>query len=365
LQRDLRTVLTLDAGGTTFTFSALRGGAEIVEPLTLAAQGHDLEACLEQLRLGFAAVRESAGAADALSFAFPGPADYRAGVIGDLWNLPGFRGGVPLGPILEAQFGVPVYINNDGDLFAYGEALAGLLPEVNGALEAAGSPRRHRNLLGLTLGTGFGGGIVRDGQLFLGDNGAAAEVWLLRHRNVRDAYAEEGVSLRAVKRVYSEIAEASLEAAPDPKLLAAIARGHAEGHREAALEAFRQFGEIAGDAIANALTLVDGVVVLGGGLCGAADLFLPALLGELNGTLHKVTGQAVPRLELQVTDWDDLPARAAFLAAGPRQIRIPGTPRQVAFEPVKRVPLGLSRLGTSRATALGAYAFALAQLDRQ
>lgn len=59
----------------------------------------------------------------AISFAFPGPADYKNGVIGDLPNFPVFRGGVALGAFLEEEFGIPVYINNDGNLFAYGEAL--------------------------------------------------------------------------------------------------------------------------------------------------------------------------------------------------------------------------------------------------
>ena len=75
----------------------------------------------------------------AISFAFPGPADYPSGIIGDLGNLPEFRGGVALGPALEERFQMPVFINNDGDLFAYGEAIAGFLPYVNHLLEAAGS----------------------------------------------------------------------------------------------------------------------------------------------------------------------------------------------------------------------------------
>jgi glucokinase len=49
------------------------------------------------------------------------------GIIGDLENLPTFKGGVALGPMLEEIFNIPVFINNDGDLFAYGEAIAGLL----------------------------------------------------------------------------------------------------------------------------------------------------------------------------------------------------------------------------------------------
>ena len=47
-----------------------------------------------------------------------------------------------------------MYINNDGNLFAYGEALAGALPYVNSCLESVGSNRRYKNLLGITFGTG-------------------------------------------------------------------------------------------------------------------------------------------------------------------------------------------------------------------
>ncbi|HJV23911.1 MAG TPA: ROK family protein, partial [Holophagaceae bacterium] len=215
--QDPRTVLTLDAGGTTFTFAALRGGREVMTPFTVPAHGEDLDRCLGQLAQGFERARTEAGACEAISFAFPGPADYARGIIGDLGNLPGFRGGVPLGPLLEARFGCPVFLNNDGDLFAYGEALGGFLPEVNAALAAAGSHRRHRNLIGLTLGTGFGGGLVRAGELVLGDNGAAGEVWLLRHRDLRDTSVEEGVSIRAVRRVYAEVAGVDPEGVPEPK----------------------------------------------------------------------------------------------------------------------------------------------------
>lgn len=61
---------------------------------------------------------------EAISFAFPGPADYPNGIIGGwLPNFPSFRDGVVLGPFLQEKFGVPVFINNDGDLFAYAFAL--------------------------------------------------------------------------------------------------------------------------------------------------------------------------------------------------------------------------------------------------
>jgi len=363
---DLRVVLTLDAGGTSFRFSAIAGGHEVGTGVTLPAHADDLDACLAQIVDGFSQVgRSAAGAVAALSFAFPGPADYAAGVIGDLGNLPAFRGGVALGPMLEDRFGVPVFIHNDGDLFAYGEALHGLLPEVNRLLAQAGSPRRYRNLLGVTLGTGFGGGIVRDGELFLGDNGASAEIWLERNKLDREAPAEEGVGIRAVRSVYARLAGVPLDRAPEPSAIASIAVGETAGDAAAAREAFRRLGEVAGDAIANALTLVDGLVVIGGGLSGAGALFLPALVAELNGTLEKASGERVPRLELSAFNLEDEGERGRFLAGSPRAVRVPGSHRTVPYDPQKRTAVGLSRLGTSRAVSLGAYARALRELDRR
>jgi glucokinase len=362
--QDPRTVLTLDAGGTNLTFSAIAGNREIAAPITLPACGDDLGACLGQIVEGFSRVwRATGGGAAALSFAFPGPADYPAGIIGDLPNLPGFRGGVPLGPMLEERFGVPVFINNDGDLFTYGEALSGLLPEVNQALAAAGSPKRFRNLLGVTLGTGFGGGMVRDGELHVGDNSAAGEIWLMRNKLDGNCFAEEGASIRAVRRTYAQAAGLPLAAAPEPQVIDAIARGQAPGDAAAAREAFRRLGEVAGDAIANALTLLDGLVVVGGGLAAAAPHFLPALVGQLNGRLQSLAGSDVPRLELTAFNLEDEAERRAFLAGRARTIAVPGSPRRAVYDPYKRTGIGVTRLGTSHAVALGAYAYALRALD--
>jgi glucokinase len=362
---DPRTVLTLDAGGSKLVFSALRAGREVIEPRTRAAPGADLGAWLEAIAAGFAEAREAAGGhAEAISFAFPGPADYPAGIVGDLGNLPAFRGGVALGPMLSERFSVPVFLNNDGDLFAYGEAIAGLLPEVNADLERAGSSKRFRNLLGFTLGTGFGCGVVVDGKLLIGDNSAAGEAWLLRHKRDRESFAEEGVSIRAVRRVYAEAVGLAAEDAPEPKVILAIAEGHAPGDPEAAREAFRALGEIAGDAIANALTLVDGLVVLGGGLAGAVRFFLPAVLTELNGSFPTRDGGRVARLELTAFDLEDATSRERFVRGDAREVLVPGSSRTVPYDPMKRTGIGLSRLGTSGAVALGAWAFAIEALEK-
>jgi glucokinase len=362
---DPRIVMTLDAGGTNLKFSAIRANQLLLEPIYLPAAPTDLDACLDNIIEGFRRVRALLPEPPvAISFAFPGPADYPSGVVFNENNLPAFRGGVALGPMLEDVFGIPVFLNNDGDLFAYGEAMSGFLPEVNRMLAEAGSPKRYANLLGITLGTGLGGGIVRKGELFIGDNSMAGEVWLLRNKLAPDWNAEEGASIRAVRRVYGEIAGLAFEETPEPKGIFEIGMGRAPGNQEAAREAFRRLGEVAGDAIAQALTLIDGLVVIGGGLSGAAPLFLPALLDAVNGVFER-DGRPLRRVVFHAFDFDDPAQREVFLRGQPRELPVPRSQRTVRYDALQRTAIGLTRLGTSEAVSLGAYAFALNRLGQK
>jgi glucokinase len=296
----------------------------------------------------------------AISFAFPGPADYPAGITNNLSNLPAFRGGVALGPFLEEKFRVPVFINNDGDLFVYGEAIAGFLPYVNRQLEKAGSPKRYRNLFGITLGTGLGGGIVHNGELFIGDNSVGGEAWLLRNKLDPAVNAEEGASIRAVRRVYASQCGIPVDQAPEPKVIFEIGMGRAEGNRGAAVEAFRCLAEVAGDVIAQALTLVDALAVIGGGISGAHPLFLPPLVAAMNAA-HS---NGLPRLIPRAFNIEDPAERDSFLKGEVREITVPGSTRKIQYDPMQRTAVGISRLGTSEAVAIGAYAFALRSLER-
>lgn len=361
---DARIVLTLDGGGTSFRFSATQGNRAIVETVVLPSAGDNLDRCLANIVEGFDRAKRQCGEPPvAISFAFPGPADYPNGVIGDLQHLPAFRGGVPLGPILEERFGIPVFINNDGDLFVYGEALAGFLPWVNGLLEKAGNPKRYRNLFGVTLGTGFGGGIVREGALFLGDNSLGAEIWLLRNKLDPQTRVEEAAGIRAVRRVYAEKASIPFAESPEPKIIFAIGQGEHPGDQAAAREAFRQLGEIVGDAMGQALTIVDGLAVVGGGLSGAWPLFSPALMAELNSKYATSEGEGLRRLIPEAFNLEDAAQLQEFVQTTTREIAVPGSPRRATYDPHPRLGVGLSRLGTSEAVALGAYAFALRKLD--
>jgi glucokinase len=361
---DKRIVLTLDAGGTNFVFSAIRGNREIIKPLAFPSNGHDLESCLGTIISGFEQARSALDKEPvAISFAFPGPADYASGIIGDLGNLPAFRGGIALGPMLENHFNLPVYINNDGDLFVYGEAISGLLPWVNSQLSASGSRKQYNNLMGVTLGTGFGGGLVRGGEVVLGDNGAAGEVWLLRSSTCRDCFAEESISIRAVQRNYKTNSDLPVPGDITPLDIFEIATGKQKGDQVAAIESFNLLGNALGDALANMITMFDGLVVVGGGLSRSWPLFAARVIAHINGSIKTIDGTEVPRTEVTAFNLEDSQQLAEFLSGQQKEIPIPFSNDKVTYDPLKRTGIGLSRLGTSKAVSVGAYAFALNALS--
>jgi len=363
---DKRVVLTLDAGGTNFVFSAIQGNKEIVKPILKKAHPDDLEKCLSMVISGF---KEVAGKitieASAISFAFPGPADYEKGIIGILPNFPAFRGGVPLGPMLEEEFRIPVFIDNDGSLFAYGEALAGYLPMLNKRLRDAGSIKQYKNLIGLTLGTGFGGGVVMQGHLMTGDNSCGAEVHNTLNAYHTDWNAEESISTRAIQHVYTDMAGIPFSTELMPKDIYDIAKGVKYGNQEAAIESFSQFGIGLGNAIANIVSLVDGIVVLGGGLTAAWDLFSPAMFKELLRPYENFKGVKSPRLSFKIYNLEDDSVFNEFAAGKITEIIVPGSGRKILFDDLPRTGIGVSKLGASKAIWLGAYVYALQKMDKQ
>lgn len=363
-KNDSRIVLTLDAGGTNMVFGAMKGGEFIVDPITMPSNAQDLDLCLETMVIGFKSViNKLDGKPAAISFAFPGPADYPNGIIGGfLPNFPSFRDGVALGPFLSDTFGVPVFINNDGDLYAYGEALGGILPEINAKLEALGSSKRYRNLIGYTFGTGLGIGTVINGELNRGDN-SCVETFCLPHKKMHHIIVEDGAAIRAVKRVYGE-----LSGQPDhkfePKDIFDIAEGKIEGNREAAVKAFAEMGEIAGDAMATAVTLIDGLIVIGGGITAAAKYIKPSLLATLRGKIGTLKGDELNRVQMKVYDLDDEQEFAEFARGEQRVLKVYGSDKEVTYDPQKRIGVTISKIGASKAISVGAYTFALDQIDK-
>lgn len=360
---DKRTVMTLDAGGTNLVFSAIRGGEEIIEPVTLRSYPDDLEKCLNTILEGFTKVGEILTETPvAISFAFPGPADYKAGIIGKLPNLPAFtEGGVALGPMLEDHFKLPTFIGNDGNLFAYGQAIAGALPFINNQLRTRNIPKQYSNLIGITLGTGFGAGIVVNNSLCDGDNSSGGEIWLTRSILNPSMFAEASVGSRALQLTYA--AKTSLtDRLPTPKEISEIAIGVRPGDRNAAIIAFKEMGKVIAESLCNAVTLIDGIVVIGGGMSGAYELMIDEIVSHMNGTILNLNQEEIPRLVSRVYNLENQKSFEEFFQYESKQIPVPFSNRSVAYTSEKRIGILKSRMGTSKAISIGAYALALERL---
>ncbi len=355
--------MTLDAGGTNFVFSALQGGEEIVPPIILNSSPSNLELCLQTIIDGFTSIKNQLSQEPvAISFAFPGPADYENGIIGDLPNFGSFRGGVALGPMLEGIFQLPTVINNDGDLFTYGEAVSGFLPKVNAVLNKKNAGKTYKNLIGITLGTGFGGGVVVNGAICKGDNSAAGEMWLMRNYREPRLIAEEGISIRGIQRLYKKFSKDS--ASYSPKEIYEFASGKRKGNQAAAVSAFEEMAIIIGESLANAITLIDGPVVIGGGMAGASEFLIPKIVDHLNGKIENYAGEKMPRLVSKVYNLEDSHSYEEFLNFKSKKIKVPFVDKEVQYSDEKAIPIGISTLGTSRAICFGAYAVALAHLNK-
>ncbi|MEM6530146.1 MAG: ROK family protein, partial [Chloroflexota bacterium] len=96
-----------------------------------------------------------------IGFSAPGPLNPKTGVVVAPPNLDGWHN-VPLGDILNEEFGVPVYIGNDANVAALAETLRG-------------AARGNNNVIYITVSTGIGSGIISGGYMILGEEGLGAE----------------------------------------------------------------------------------------------------------------------------------------------------------------------------------------------
>jgi len=97
----------------------------------------------------------------AIGIGVPSVVDVEQGIVYDVQYIPSWKE-VHLKKILEARYGVPVFVNNDANCFVLGELYFG-----NGI--------GMQNLIGLTIGTGLGAGVIINHHLFAGPNCGAGE----------------------------------------------------------------------------------------------------------------------------------------------------------------------------------------------
>jgi glucokinase len=154
-----RQVIAVDLGGTKLAAGLVeQDGAVVrraVEPTDLAGE----DAVLAQLERVIADLAD--GEFSALGIGIPSTIDQRSGRAVTSVNIP--LAGVDLRDRLQRRFGVPVAIENDGNVAAVGE-------------HRLGAGRGARHVVMLTLGTGVGGGLILDDRLYRGAVGAAGEL---------------------------------------------------------------------------------------------------------------------------------------------------------------------------------------------
>lgn len=147
----------IDLGGTRIKVAKVEADV-IIDEVSIATPGGGAQAVLEAVA---ESVRRLDAKPSAVGFAIPGEVD-ADGYCYRLPNVPGFER-VRIAGVLEPLLHCPVYVENDGNAAAHGEALFGF-------------GRKYKSFAMVTLGTGIGGGLVLDGKMRTGAYGFAAEI---------------------------------------------------------------------------------------------------------------------------------------------------------------------------------------------
>jgi glucokinase len=174
-------IIGLDIGGTKTAVVAGDCRGRILRRAQFATEAQRgfvlvFEQILETVRVMVAGAE---GRAVAISVSVGGPLDVLGGVVKSPPNLPGWTN-IPLKRLLGEEFRLPVFVEHDGN--------AGALAEWT-----FGAGRGHRNIVFITMGTGFGAGLILDGRLYRGTSDVAGEIGHIRVADHGpEAYGKEG-----------------------------------------------------------------------------------------------------------------------------------------------------------------------------
>ena len=189
----------------------------------------------------------------------PSLVDVKHGIVINPTNIPSWHK-VHLKDILEEQFNVPVYINNDANCFALGEKYFGVAKD-------------YENIAGITIATGFGVGIIINGKLYSGRNAGAGEFCSIPYR---DHDYEYYCSTKYFEEKYG--------------LKNEILLARAKKKDKIALAIYELFGMDLGNAIKTIMYALDpDAIVIGGIMAEAYDFYTEAMLKTVNSFIYKGT----------------------------------------------------------------------------
>lgn len=206
----------------------------------------------------------------AVGIGVAGVIDAQAGIVTQSPNFPLWDNFALAQKFSESGVDVPIFIENDANSVALGEVLFG-------------SAKGIRNLIFLTLGTGVGGALILNGELWRGESGMAGEIGhmvIFPHGHpcgcgsfgCLEQYASQVGLRRAAMERELEIDDAS-RWINDPNLPKFVADLAVSGN-EAALECFESMGYALGLALGSLLNVLNVKHIgLGGGVAAAFPLF--------------------------------------------------------------------------------------------
>lgn len=233
--------IAVDLGGTNVCAARIENGiCTDLKSIPCDAQGSE-DAVVGQLESLIASL--AGPSLEGIGIGVPAIVDVERGVVYNAVNIPSWRE-VHLKEKIEKAFGVRVEVNNDCNCFALGE-------------HRYGAGRGMSDMLGITLGTGVGAGVIIGGKLYSGLCAGAGEIGSLPYLSSDYEHYCSSLFLRDVYHT-------------DGGTLAALA---AKGDAEA-LRIWDEFGSHLGELIKAILfTYAPEAVVIGGGIAASMPLF--------------------------------------------------------------------------------------------
>lgn len=150
-----------DLGGTKMLVGAVDGSSKVLSESTEKTLGRTADEILDTLEVELREALAVAPGAVAVGLGIPATIDRRRGFAISAVNLPMIE--IPVRDLIAHRIGIPTFVDNDANCAALAE-------------HRFGAGRGTRNMVLLTIGTGIGGGLVLEGELYRGSTGAAAEL---------------------------------------------------------------------------------------------------------------------------------------------------------------------------------------------